>query len=86
MQSHSDIAIVLEVQISSRVNEVYLILLRKKKWELPTEYGNKNTYPYIIPATLHFLNVIILQVRVPVLSENKYSTYKKKKYILNLTK
>ena len=34
---------------------------------------------------VHFLNVIILQVRVPVLSENKYFTYAKKKYVLNLT-
>ena len=30
LQFHSDIAIVLEVQISFRVNEGYLILLRKK--------------------------------------------------------
>lgn len=30
LQFHSDIAIVLEVQISFRVNEGFLILLRKK--------------------------------------------------------
>lgn len=41
------------------------------------------TDPYVIPAMVHFLKCMTLQVRVPVLSEKRYFTWKKKQTISN---
>lgn len=35
-----------------------------------------HTDPYVIPAMVHFLKCMTLQVRVPVLSEKRYFTWK----------
>lgn len=37
------------------------------------------TDPYVIPAMVHFLKCMTLQVRVPVLSEKRYFTWKRQR-------
>ena len=49
----------------------------RRLWEeqsLITRQRGEETDPYVIPAMVHFLKFMTLQVRVPVLSEKRYFT------------
>lgn len=63
--------------------EFRLILLGQESFKCLEEKGNTKkkptrTHPYVIPAMVHFLKCMTLQVRVPVLSEKRYFTWNKK--------
>lgn len=43
-----------------------------------TQKKTNHTDPYVIPAMVHFLKCMTLQVKVPVLSEKRYFTWEVK--------
>lgn len=64
-------------------NETLLIYIKQKystakadlKSSMEPSTSRSGKWPYVIPAMVHFLKCMTLQVRVPVLSENRYFTW-----------